>query len=167
MDLHEYSIDLRWEGNTGQGTAAYAAYERDFRVHVAGKPDLVGSSDPVFRGDPSRHNPEELLVTALSSCHMLVYLALCARAGIRVVDYTDHARGRMRMAAGGGRFETVTLRPRVTITAGDDAVLARTLHERARVSCFIASSCNFPVTCEPAIEQTIEETAGPAAIASR
>ncbi|MGO8692229.1 MAG: OsmC family protein [Rectinemataceae bacterium] len=143
---HAYAIRLRWEGNLGRGTKDYTGYGRGFRVSVAGKPDMVGSADPAFRGDADRHNPEELLVIALSSCHMLSYLALCAHAGISVVEYGDEAGGVMRTTPeGGGSFESVTLRPRVTIVDTAREAEAMALHERAHALCYIASSCNFPV----------------------
>ena len=118
-----------------------------------GKPTLRGSSDPLFRGDPALHNPEDLLVAALSSCHMLSYLAHAARAGLHVLAYEDDATGTMTFAGGGGRFTDVLLRPRVTIAAGADAALAEALHGRAHDDCFIAASCNFPVRHEATIER--------------
>jgi len=142
---HTYSLDLRWDGNSGSGTASYAGYSREYRITIAGKPDIVGSADPAFRGDRAVHNPEELLVAALSSCHMLSYLALCARNGIRVESYRDAATGRMIAGPDGGRFEEVMLAPRVGIAMGGDLDRALALHERAHAECFIASSVNFPV----------------------
>lgn len=153
MHAHEYAIDLAWEGNTGEGTASYAAYGRQYRATMARKPALVGSADPAFRGDPARHNPEDLLVVSLSSCHMLSYLALCARRRIRVLAYRDAARGRMVTTKdGGGHFDEVVLQPRVTIARGDDLEAARSLHHGAHETCFIASSVNFPVRVEAIVE---------------
>ncbi|MCZ7642373.1 MAG: OsmC family protein [Pseudorhodoplanes sp.] len=112
---------------------------------------FAASADPGFRGDPALHNPEDLLVASLASCHMLWYLGLCARAGIAVTHYSDEAEGTMiEDAAKGGRFERVTLRPRVTIKAGDPDK-ARALHREAHRQCFIANSVNFPVDCEPSV----------------
>jgi organic hydroperoxide reductase OsmC/OhrA len=149
--MHSYALDLQWIGNTGEGTTSYRSYSREFRVTIAGKPDLVGSADPTFRGDAARHNPEEMLVVALSSCHMLSYLALCARHGVRVETYRDAARGRMVTIGNGGHFEEVTLAPRVGIAEASDPTVALELHERAHADCYIASSCNFPIRCEPEI----------------
>ena len=151
MAAHSYALELRWEGNTGRGTADYRGYDRRFRAAIAGKPDLVGSADAAFRGDPAIHNPEDLLVVALSSCHMLAYLALCARRGVCVVDYVDQARGRMVMEHGQGRFDEVVLAPRVTISEASDEALALALHEEAGASCFIARSVSFPVHHRPVI----------------
>ncbi len=149
---HHYRTHVTWDGNTGRGTAAYQAYERSHTIHVDGKPPIAGSSDPAFNGDPTRHNPEELLVASLSGCHMLWYLHLCSQAGVVVCAYVDDAMGLMRETpAGGGHFSEVRLRPAVTIAADSDPQLAETLHESAHRMCFIANSVNFPVLCEPSI----------------
>ena len=153
LKSHEYRARLRWEGNRGQGTASYAEYGRNYRISMEGKPDLVGSADPAFRGDPRLHNPEDLLLAALSSCHMLSYLALCARKGIAVLEYSDEAQGVMTLTPdGGGHFVSVTLHPRVRIRPGDPQALALELHTKAHADCFIASSCNFPVRAEPRVD---------------
>lgn len=147
---HRYKVALKWTGNTGAGTASYRGYERAHELSVEGKPVIPGSSDPTFRGDPKRWNPEELLVASLSACHKLWYLHLCATAGVVVTDYVDAAEGLMSEDAdGGGRFTGVVLRPRVTISAGSDREKAHALHHEAHAKCFIANSVNFPVTHEP------------------
>lgn len=144
--IHQYKVDLLWTGNRGNGTAAYNVYERSFTQHMVGKPDLLGSSDPAFRGDPSRYNPEELLVASLSSCHMLWFLHLCSEAGVSVVDYVDHAKGLMEEAKdGSGRFTEVILHPAVTVAMRSMVPLVDGLHEAAHHKCFIANSVNFPV----------------------
>lgn len=151
-DRHEYRATLVWEGNLGTGTASYGSYGRAFRVQIEGKADLLGSADPAFRGDPDLHNPEDLLVAALSSCHMLSYLALCARRRIPVVDYRDEAQGTMIVTPeGGGRFAGVTLHPQVTLAGEAHLALALALHEQAHRECFIAASCNFPVAHDPVV----------------
>lgn len=149
---HTYAVRLAWTGNTGQGTSSYAGYSRAYRVELAGKPDLIGSADPAFHGDPALPNPEDLFVTAIASCHMLSYLALCARRGLNVVGYEDDATGVMRLdGRGGGRFEAVVLRPVVTVAAGADLALAGQLHDEAHALCYIASSCSVPIRHEPVI----------------
>ena len=146
---HEYDARLIWDGNTGAGTATYAGYGREYRFLVDGKPELEGTADPKFKGDPSRHNPEEHFLAAISGCHMLSYLALCARNNIRVLAYEDDARSTMRLdSRGGGKFEEVVLHPAVTIAEGDDAELAESLHEQAHELCFIAASCSVPIRHE-------------------
>lgn len=150
--LHRYRVDVAWTGNAGAGTASYRAYRRDHEIGAPGKPPIPGSADPAFLGDPGRWNPEELLVAALSACHKLWYLHLCATAGVIVTAYEDAAEGVMAEAAdGAGRFVSVTLRPRVTLAPGSDAQAARDLHHRAHEMCFIARSVAFPVTTEPDI----------------
>jgi len=146
---HRYAATVEWTGNTGTGTSAYRAYERRHDILVDGKPVIAGSSDPAFRGDASRHNPEDLLVASLSACHMLWYLHLCASAGIVVIGYVDRAEGVMAESAdGGGRFTRVVLLPEVTLAAGSDAARAEALHGEAHARCFIANSVNFPVEHE-------------------
>jgi organic hydroperoxide reductase OsmC/OhrA len=149
---HRYAVEVRWTGNTGSGTSGYRAYRRDHDILAEGKPPILGSSDPAFRGDPTRHNPEDLLVASLSACHMLWYLHLCAEAGIVVTEYADRAEGVMEEASDeGGRFRRVVLRPRVTLAPGADTEAAQRLHGVAHARCFIANSVNFPVEHEPEI----------------
>jgi organic hydroperoxide reductase OsmC/OhrA len=150
---HFYSVNLQWTGNLGQGTSNYRAYSRNHEISASRKPTVLASSDPAFRGDDSRYNPEDLLVASLSACHMLSYLHLCAVAGIVVTDYQDQAKGTMvENEDGGGHFTQVTLRPAVKVALGADFDLAQQLHDKAHHLCFIASSVNFPVLCEPSVE---------------
>ena len=147
---HSYPIRMTWTGNTGTGTREYRGYERAHEYSVPDKPVIPGSSDPNFRGDKTRYNPEELLVMSLSSCHMLWYLHLCAEAQVVVVGYDDQAVGTMvETADTGGHFTEVVLKPSVTLEPGSDAALAESLHKRAHHLCFVANSVNFPVRCEP------------------
>ncbi len=149
---HRYAVTVEWTGNTGAGTSGYRAYQRRHEISANGKPPIPGSSDPAFRGDAARWNPEELLVAALSGCHQLSYLHLCADAGIVVLAYADDAEGLMQEEDGGaGQFQSVLLRPRVTVAAGSDLAKARALHDAAHALCFIARSVNFPVRHEPEI----------------
>ena len=149
---HSYQIDLNWTGNCGEGTATYRSYSRNHEFSGPGKLLLAGSSDPTFRGDATRYNPEELLVAALSACHLLAYLHLCAVNGVVVTGYTDHASGTMKETDdGGGQMTEVILRPRVLLTAASDRNVALRLHEEAHGLCFIARSVNFPVHHQPII----------------
>jgi organic hydroperoxide reductase OsmC/OhrA len=149
---HRYATTLTWTGNTGEGTASYRSYERAYEVAAEGKPSLLGSSDPSFRGDPTRWNPEELQLASISSCHQLWYLHLCAVNGVVVVAYRDAATATMiEDETGGGRFESATLRPHVTITAGSDPTKAIALHHEANAKCFVANSLNFPVGHEVSV----------------
>lgn len=152
MKSHTYKTKLTWTGNTGKGTVNYHAYQRDYKIQIEGKPEIKGSSDPAFRGDKNRHNPEELFVASLSSCHMLWYLHLCSENGITVVDYSDDAEGVMtEKENGAGYFESVTLKPEVTILEPDKKKLAEQLHSQANKMCFIANSCNFEMGHKPVI----------------
>ncbi|MBP1852435.1 OsmC family protein [Rhizobium halophytocola] len=149
---HQYQVTVRWTGDLGEGTSSYRAYGRQYVMEADGKPDIPGSSDPAFRGDAARWNPEDLLVASLSACHKLWYLHFCSVSGVIVTAYEDAAEGVMDMDEDGiGRFTSVVLRPRVTIKAGTFPDVARDLHNDAHEKCFIANSVNFPVTCEPEI----------------
>jgi len=148
---HRYRVDVVWTGNRGTGTDGYRNYSRNHVIRVPGKPELAGSADPTFRGDAARHNPEDMLVAALSTCHMLSYLHMATVAGVVVTDYRDAAEGTMVTEGDGGHFTDVVLRPVVTITAASDPAKAEAAHEAAHCACFIANSVNFPVRCEPRI----------------
>ncbi|WP_242906090.1 OsmC family protein [Actinomadura terrae] len=150
---HHYEVSVTWTGNTGTGTSSYRAYERAHEVAAEGKAPIAGSADPGFRGDPARWNPEELLVASVSQCHMLWFLHLCATEKIVVTSYTDTPHGTMTETPdGGGRFEEVVLRPRVTLADPAKTDRVGELHERAHELCFIANSVNFPVRHEPVSE---------------
>lgn len=154
MKQHNYEIKVEWTGNTGEGTKTYRSYSRDYTITAQAKPEILGSSDPSFRGDPSRYNPEELLVAALSACHMLSYLHLCAVNHITVLDYRDAALGLMEENSdGSAQFTRVTLRPTVTIapSKNEDQTKAQALHADAHHLCFIARSVNFPVDVAPTV----------------
>ena len=152
LGKHAYAATVTWTGNRGDGTSGYRAYTRDHDIACPGRPVIRGSADPGYLGDGSRHNPEDLLVASLSACHMLWYLHLCAANGVVVTAYVDAAEGVMRTHRdGAGEFTRVTLRPRVTVTAGSDAEIAARLHEKAGAMCFIARSVSFPVDHAPEI----------------
>lgn len=143
---HSYALDVAWTGNRGTGTSGYRDYDREHTVTAPGKPPLRGSADPAFRGDSDGWNPEELLVAALSQCHMLSYLALAAAEGVVVSGYTDHPTGRMQLNPdGSGQFTEVVLTPRVMVADPSMVAAAERLHADAHGKCFIARSVNFPV----------------------
>ncbi len=151
---HHYRVTVRWTGNRGSGTSGYRQYGRDHLIEADDKPPIAGSSDPAFLGDAARWNPEELLLASASACHKLWYLHLCAEAGVTVLDYVDEAQGTMLDGPEAGRFTDIVLRPRVTIRAGDDPALAVRLHHVAHARCYIANSVNFPIRCEPRIDES-------------
>ncbi|MCX4098635.1 OsmC family protein [Nocardia sp. alder85J] len=143
MGEHHYAVEVVWSG----ATTDYRGYSRNHEAHAPGRPPIPGSADPAFHGDPSRWNPEQLLVAALAECHMLWYLHLCADAGIVVTDYHDAATGTMDDR----RFLHVTLHPHITITTAAHLDTARTLHTTGHARCYLANSMNFPVHHEPTI----------------
>ena len=150
MRDHHYKTTITWTGNSGNGTSDYRAYERSHTISVEGKPAIDASSDPAFRGDNSKYNPEELLVASLASCHMLSFLHVCTVAGVVVVGYTDTATGTMAETPdGGGHFTEVTLYPEVVVSDQSMVDKANELHRQANKLCFIANSCNFPVHHKP------------------
>ncbi|MCB0686576.1 MAG: OsmC family protein [Saprospiraceae bacterium] len=143
---HLYEVDIEWTGNRGSGTSSYTGYSRDHEVRSGNKSTIYASSDPSFRGDAARYNPEELFVASLSQCHMLWFLHLCSADGIIVKKYHDHAIGIMKESLdGGGHFTEVTLRPEVTIASSHDVEQIDRIHSKANRLCFIANSCNFNV----------------------
>jgi organic hydroperoxide reductase OsmC/OhrA len=151
--LHSYRAKIEWTGNTGEGTSNYRAYQRSHEITIKGKPVILGSSDPAFRGEASRHNPEELLLASLSSCHMLWFLHLCADHKVIVTGYVDRAEGTMvETEDGSGHFTEVVLKPEVTARPGADVETLRSLHKRAHKLCFIANSVNFPIHCQDTLK---------------
>lgn len=147
---HHYNTTIKWTGNKGQGTNNYRSYERSHTITIDGKQDILASSDPAFHGDKTKHNPEDLLLSSLSACHMLWYLHLCSEAGVIVTDYADNAMGTMTETAnGGGHFTEVTLYPTVTVKEPSMIDKANELHKKANELCFIANSINFPVHHQP------------------
>lgn len=147
---HDFAVRLEWRGDRGTGTSGYRDFGREHVLNAAGNPELAGSAAAAFRGDADRWNPEQLLIASLSQCHLLSYLFVAVKAGVVVTGYTDDASGVLRQVGGSGHFESVTLRPVVTISAGDPEV-AMSLHEEAARHCFIANSVNFRVRHEPRI----------------
>lgn len=148
---HSYSSRVVWTGNRGEGTAGYRAYDRTWDIAVPGKPVIHCSNDPLLGGDPAKMNPEDLLLSALSACHMLWYLHYASDAGIVVTGYEDSPDAVGEVGKGGaGRFVSATLRPRITVRAGTDIEAATEIHHRIHEVCFIARSVNFPISYDPA-----------------
>jgi len=152
MKQHRYKTTVTWTGNQGTGTSDYKAYERAHTISAEGKPVVLGSSDPSFRGDPSRYSPEDSLVGALSACHMLWYLHLCSVNNVVVTDYKDDATGTMtENKDGSGEFTEVTLNPLVTVKEQSMIAKANELHHEANKMCFLARSMKFPVNHKPKV----------------
>jgi organic hydroperoxide reductase OsmC/OhrA len=147
---HKYKLTAKWHGNKGTGTSGLRDYDRSHTVSIANKPELHLTTDNPAVGDKTKLNPEALLVTAISSCHMLSYLYVCALEGVIVTDYVDHATGTMiEHEAGGGQFKEVTLNPEVTVQDASMIEKALELHHKAHEICYIANSVNFEVLCNP------------------
>ena len=151
MKRHHYTVSLEWTGNKGSGTFDYRSYARDHEIKGSDKSmSILGSSDPSFRGDPLRYNPEELFLSSISSCHMLWFLHLCSVQGIIVLEYTDEPKGTMiEKEDGSGAFDEVTLYPNVVVAQEKMIPLANNIHEEANKMCFIANSCNFKIAHSP------------------
>lgn len=144
--IHNYSATIQWMGNKGVGTKDYKAYSREHTISIDRKNEISGSSDPAFRGDNTKHNPEDLFLSSISACHMLWYLHLCAQAGIVVTEYVDYATAKMKETENGsGHFTEVTLNPHVTVTETTMIEKATELHKKANEYCFVANSVNFPI----------------------
>src|ERR1700693_3727312 len=154
---HTYQTRVAWSGGALGPTKSYAGYSREHTIEAAGEPVLTGSADPAFRGDAAHYNPEELLLAALSACHLLTYLALCAREGIAVVSYVDEASGRMSETGGAGSFVGAVLRPQVEI---DDERIERAivLHDVASAECFVAKAVNFQVEHGASVRRAVIRT---------
>lgn len=153
MKKHNYKVTLEWTGNKGSGTFDYRSYGRNHKIDIENKPDsLLGSSDPNFRGDSTRYNPEELFMSSISACHMLWYLHLCSVNGVIVTEYQDIATGVLEEDAdGSGRFKSVTLHPTILVSESTMIDKAKELHHDANKMCFIANSLNISVGHEPSI----------------
>ena len=143
---HRYTATVEWTGNRGEGTATYRSYDRDHEITAEHAASILGSADPAFRGNPSRWNPEQLLVAAAAQCHMLAYLHLATENGVVVTAYVDHPTAVMTEDNdGNGRFTEIVLHPLVTVTDTGMLETADTLHDQANATCFIANSLNLPV----------------------
>jgi len=148
--MSEFSAKITWTGNQGTGTSGYRDYARNWSVKTDGKPEIQCSNDPVLGGDPTLHNPEDMLLSALSACHMLWYLHLASDAGVIVHAYEDTPLGQGEtLPSGAGRFLSATLRPRITVSAGTDLDVATAVHGKIHEVCYIARSVNFPITIQP------------------
>ena len=143
---HQFTSLIEWTGNRGEGTSSYSGYDRTWNIAVPGKDIIACSNDPLLGGDPAKMNPEDLLLSALSACHMLWFLHLASDAGLSVVSYVDEPVGDAEVEPGGkGRFVSATLRPRIVLDGDPSLEVAGNIHARIGDVCFIARSVNFPV----------------------
>jgi len=142
---HSYPVTVTWSGSTGVG---YDAYSRAHHAAPGELPAVAMSSDPHFRGDPALVNPEQLLVMAASSCQLLSFLAVAARARLDVVDYHDDAEGVMPQANSPMWVTRIELRPVVTLAAGSRLGQLERLTRIAHEECFIANSLRSQVVVD-------------------
>jgi organic hydroperoxide reductase OsmC/OhrA len=148
-NTHDYAAKIVWTGDRGDGTRRYRGYDRTWQVATPGKPLIECSNDPLLGGDPSKPNPEDLLIASLAGCHMLWYLHLASNAGIVVRAYEDTPVGAGETGPKGeGRFVRAILRPKITVERGADLAKADALHQEVHQYCFIARSVNFPIAYE-------------------
>lgn len=146
---HHFKASLKWTGNTGMGTATYTAYDREHRFAVEGKDPINLSSAPVFRGDAEKYNPEDMLIYAVSSCHMLWFLHCCADAGFIAIEYSDTPEGTLSIDKNGiGKFTSIILKPTVVFKSPISQEQLRLLHDKAHTHCFIANTLSCPVEVE-------------------
>jgi organic hydroperoxide reductase OsmC/OhrA len=133
--------------STHRARLRWTPSEEDSRAHTIelGEQALSASSAPEYKGDPAKADPEEMLIGALSSCHMLWFVALARAKRLSLTAYEDDAEGTMD----GTRFTGAVLRPLVEFDDGTDAETIRELHHKAHERCFISNSVNFPVEVEP------------------
>jgi organic hydroperoxide reductase OsmC/OhrA len=151
---HDFTAQIVWTGDRGEGTKHYRGYDRTWRIATPGKAPIECSNDPMLGGDPSKPNPEDLLIASLSACHMLWYLHLASNAGIVVKGYEDTPLGVGETGSRGeGRFVRAVLRPRIRVVRGADLVRADSIHHDVHNFCFIARSVNFPVSYEARYEE--------------
>lgn len=143
-----FKINTEWQNKNKPFN--YAEYSREYLVSAPGKTlSFMGTAAPAYKGTHEDYNPEELLIAALSGCHMLSYLAVAANSGIEVLAYADSAEGTLEKHGSSMKFKEITLRPVITLKNASDKDKALALHDKAHHICFIANSVNFPVNIQP------------------
>jgi organic hydroperoxide reductase OsmC/OhrA len=141
----QFQSQVRWTGSYVSGQTGGRSYTRDMLVEPAGKPPIPGSAGTQFFGDAARYNPEDLMLASLAECHLLTYLALATKAGIRFEALSIQVTGVLGSSGGKTRFVRATLTPIATLAAGADNTLAQALHRDAHEQCFMSNSINFPI----------------------
>lgn len=143
--MSEHVVDVSW--SRGEHEFTYDTYSRDHEWRFDGGVTVPASANPVYLGSPGPVDPEEAFVAALSSCHMLTFLAIAARRRLVVDAYDDHAVGVMAKNADGRLAITqVTLHPKIVWSGAEpDAEALERMHHRAHRECFIANSVTTEV----------------------
>ena len=149
--VHVYRARCTWSGSTGIG---YQHYRREHEMSAPpATATLTLSADPAFRGDAARLSPEQLLVMAASSCQLLSFLAVAARARLDILSYEDDAEAVMPEDDKPVRLVAIRLQPRIVLAAGSaDESRVRQLVDLAHRECYIANSLKTEITVEPIIE---------------
>ena len=147
---HKYQLKLNW---TGGSEIDAIQNDRMYEVLIDRKPTIYGSADKPFFGDPEKYNPEDLLLAALSACHMMSFMYVCRKLGIKVYHYEDHATGLLKINQDGtGQFEFAELKPKVKADHMPDGMIFKELNSRAAKLCFIKRSINFTVNYKGSFE---------------
>ena len=143
---HLFKVALNWMKKDNISSSLSRIYTKSHHISIEGKPDLEVSAAKAFKGDPNLYNPEDLLLSSLTSCHMMSYLYCCAQHKIEVISYQDHSEATLQVNPdGSGKIVKVDLFPDIIISDSSQIELAISLHKKANELCFIANSCNFPV----------------------
>ena len=151
-NFHQFSAKLDWSLRPKPNDFNGKWYIKNHTISFDQKEQLNVSAARAFKGDPLLHNPEDLLLSSLTSCHMMSYLYCFSINNINVISYTDNSEAILEVNQdGSGQITKVTLNPKVVITKNSDSNLAKELHQKANELCFIASSCKFPVEHFPLI----------------
>jgi organic hydroperoxide reductase OsmC/OhrA len=155
--VHRYHATCHWAGDTAMG---YESYER---AHTCSVPpastELMLSADPAFLGHREKLNPEQLVVVAVSSCQLLSFLAIAARARVQVVEYDDHAEAEMPEDDKPMRLTKLTMRPRIVVGPGVTEERILKLTEMAHNQCYISNSLSTEIVVEPTVEIREKEIA--------
>lgn len=139
----QFKVQAKWSANDALDVSVNG---KTHHVFIDKKTPLTISAAKMFKGDETKYNPEDLLLSALSSCHMMSYFYVCAQNGIELIDYSDEAIGILELNPdGSGAFTSVALHPVVTVLKEGMIEKALDLHNEAHRLCFIANSCKFPI----------------------
>lgn len=148
---HAFEGTLDWGGGSRTDEQGKLRLSRSYTLRFKEAPPIEGSSPAVFAGDDARHNPETLMVASLMACHHLTYLAVCERAGIEVVGYSDSATGTLAIKDGKMRMVEILLQPQVRVADAARLEQARELHAKAHANCFMSNSVNFEVKVQAVV----------------
>ena len=148
----EFKVLTKWSSINKEDSLNTFSNLKTHRTYIENKEPLIISADKSFKGDKTKHNPEDLFLSALSSCHMMSYMYLCDKNNISLLNYTDEALGTLLVNEdGSGSFNSIVLYPIVTILDKNKIDLALSLHKEANRLCFIANSCKVPIVHKPQI----------------